>query len=62
MTKKLIAFLMVLMLAITAVSFALADDWSGVYGPYCGTHEWGPSPSGGGTAWAAGPDRYNCLN
>ena len=63
MTKRLIAFLMVLMLAITAVSFALADDWAAVYGPYCGTHEWGPSPSsGGGTAWAAGPDRYNCLN
>ena len=63
MTKRLIAFLMVLMLAMTAVSFALADDWSGVYGPYCGTNEWGPCPSsGGGTSWAAGPDRYNCLN
>ena len=63
MTKRLIAFLMVLMLAITAVSFALADDWSGVYGPYCGTNEWGPSPSGGsGGGWDHTRDRYNCLN
>ena len=48
MAKRLIAFLLVLMLAITALSFALADDWSGVYGPYCGTNEWGPCPSSGG--------------
>ena len=62
MAKRLIAFLMVLMLAITAVSFALADDWVGVYSPYCGSGDWGPSPSSGSGGWDHTRDRYNCLN
>lgn len=71
MTKRLIAFLMVLVLALSIASMALADGWDYVYGTgTCVFEERGGCPDpearmGYGRRYAGGPGSwctYCCLN